>query len=309
MTENQWPQDGSYRPRTPAEQKTDAYGNPLPPASTPLDETETYSDTSGTTGTGTTQMGTTGMGTTSMGTTGTTGTETTGAMGGKADVAKEEASEVARQAKESARGVAETAKSEAANVAEEAKSSARNLLDQAKTDLTDQAGTQQQKVAQGLKSVADQLRTMANASDQPGVASDLVKQAAERSTSIASWLEGRDPGSLLDEVKSFARQRPGTFLLIAAGAGVLAGRLSRSLSAGAPDSGSRSGSVSPTYRAPGTYQAPGTPLAGPPTAGTAVPPPTVELPGPDVTTAGAAGGGIPSRPEEDPYFTEGGRQI
>ena len=52
---------------------------------------------------------------------------------------------------------------------------------------------------------------------------------------MASWLENRDPGSLLDEVKSFARQRPGTFLLAAAGAGLLAGRLGRSLQAGAPD--------------------------------------------------------------------------
>ena len=52
---------------------------------------------------------------------------------------------------------------------------------------------------------------------------------------MASWLENRDPGSLLEEVKSFARQRPGTFLLAAAGAGLLAGRLGRSLQAGAPD--------------------------------------------------------------------------
>jgi len=75
---------------------------------------------------------------------------------------------------------------------------------------------------------------MADAPDQPGVAADLIRQAAERSQSVASWLENRDPGSLLDEVKSFARQRPGTFLLAAAGAGLLAGRLGRSLQAGAP---------------------------------------------------------------------------
>ena len=75
---------------------------------------------------------------------------------------------------------------------------------------------------------------MADAPDQQGVASDLIRQAADRSESVASWLDNRDPGSLLDEVKSFARQRPGTFLLVAAGAGMLAGRLGRSLQAGAP---------------------------------------------------------------------------
>jgi hypothetical protein len=36
---------------------------------------------------------------------------------------------------------------------------------------------------------------------------------------------------VLDEVRSFARQRPGAFLAIALGAGILAGRLARGLAA------------------------------------------------------------------------------
>ena len=56
--------------------------------------------------------------------------------------------------------------------------------------------------------MAGELHSMAENSDQPGVASDLVRQAAERSSSVASWLDNRNPGSLVDEVKSFARQRP-----------------------------------------------------------------------------------------------------
>jgi hypothetical protein len=146
-----------------------------------------------------------------------------------------EAAAVAGHAAGEAKNVAETAKAEAANVASEVKTSARDLLHQAKADLTDQAGTQQQKAAEGIRTISSQLHTMADASDQPGVAADLIRQAAERSQSVASWLENRDPGSLLEEVKSFARQRPGTFLLAAAGAGMLAGRLGRSLQAGAPD--------------------------------------------------------------------------
>jgi hypothetical protein len=153
----------------------------------------------------------------------------------RTEAAKGEAADVKRQATDSAQTVAETAKTEAANVAAEVKTNARDLMYQAKSDLTDQAGTQQQKVAEGLRSISTELQTMAAASEQPGVASDLVRQAAERSSAVAGWLDGRDPGSLLTEVKSFARQRPGTFLLLAAGAGVLAGRLSRSLQAGAPD--------------------------------------------------------------------------
>lgn len=213
-----------------------------------------------------------------------------GLGGSRTDAVRDEAADVARTAADSAHSVAETAKTEAANVASEAKANAKDLFYQARSDLTDQAGAQQQKVANGLRSVSDELHAMARASDQPGVASDLVRQAAERSSSVAAWLDGRDPGSLLNEVKGFARQRPGTFLLLAAGAGVLAGRLTRSLSAGAPESATgRSGGQ---YGAAG--QAAGQYGAGPggytPSAGGTVPPPPVGLPGPAVTTAGFDGG-------------------
>lgn len=157
----------------------------------------------------------------------------------KSEAVKEEASHVASHAAGAAKGVAETAKAEASTVATEVKTSARDLLHQAKSDLTSQAGTQQQKVADGIRSISSELSTMADASDQPGVASDLIRQAADRSQSVASWLDGRDPGSLLTEVKTFARQRPGTFLLLAAGAGLLAGRLTRGLAAGAPEAQGR----------------------------------------------------------------------
>ena len=247
----------------------------------------------------------------------------------RTDAAKDEAADVARTAADSAQRLAETAKTEAAHVASEAKANAKDLLYQARSDLTEQAGAQQQKVANGLRSVSDELHAMAQASNQPGVASDLVRQAAERSSDVATWLDGRDPGSLLNEVKSFARQRPGTFLLLAAGAGVLAGRLTRSLGAGAPESTAASGAGG-QYDATGQYgtgnqyagsagQYDGTGQhgAGPggytPAAGGAVPPPPVGLPGPATTTAGFDGGapgssyGDPSRaasPLDSPRLAE-----
>src|SRR5687768_5958849 len=183
------------------------------------------------------------------GTTGTTGTTGTFAEQGgastKKEAAKEEAANVAGQAKGAAQNVAGTAKAEAANVASEVKTNTKDLLSQAKSGLTDQAGAQQQKAAEGIRTISSQLRSMADAPEQPGVASDLIRQAAERSESVASWLDNRDPGSLLNEVKSFARQRPGTFLLLAAGAGMLAGRLGRSLQAGAPASTTAAGTAVP----------------------------------------------------------------
>ena len=154
----------------------------------------------------------------------------------KSDAVKDEAANVAGQAAGAAQNVAATAKEEVSNVASEVKTSARDLLNQTKSDLASQAGTQQQKAAAGIHTISSQLRTMADAPDEQGVASDLIRQAADRSASIASWLENRNPDSLLEEAKTFARQRPGAFLLIAAGAGLVAGRLGRSLQAGASTS-------------------------------------------------------------------------
>ena len=100
---------------------------------------------------------------------------------------------------------------------------------------------QQQRVAAGLRSTGDELRGMAESSNGQTVASDVVRQAADRATSVAAWLENRDPGSLLEEVKQFARRRPGPFIAIAIGTGIVAGRLTRALAestmneSGSPD--------------------------------------------------------------------------
>ena len=214
------------------------------------------------------------------------------------EMIKDEAGNVAGQAKDSAANVVETAKTEASNVASEAKTNAKDLLEQAKADITDQAAKQQQKVASGLRSISKELDSMTAAPEQPGVATDLVRQAAERSSSVAAWLEDREPGSLLEELKTFARRRPGAFLLLAAGAGVLAGRLGRSLGAGGNASARTAGPGIPSPATGG--QAPG---GFTPAAGRTVPPPAVQLPGPEVTTAGYAGGGTTPLEEIGPADT------
>ncbi len=68
---------------------------------------------------------------------------------------------------------------------------------------------------------------MAGSSEQNGVASDLVGQAADRTHGVADWLDGRQPEDLLDELRRLARRRPGAFLIGALAAGVVAGRLTR----------------------------------------------------------------------------------
>ena len=158
---------------------------------------------------------------------------------------------VGHETRQAAGDVAQTATHEAKQVGREAQDQVRQLWGQTRRDLTDQAATQQTRVAGGLRELADQLGSMADSADSDGMARGLVDYVARRAGDAAAWLDQRDPGSLLDEARGFARRRPGTFLAIAAGVGVLAGRLSRSLvdeardsdepSTGSPAVGGRSG--------------------------------------------------------------------
>lgn len=138
--------------------------------------------------------------------------------------------------------VASTAADEASNVKHEVGTQAKNLLGEVRSQLSEQATTQQERAAGGIRTVSDQLRSMADADESGGVASSLVSQAASRAGDVAGWLESRDPSGLLDDIKSFARRRPGVFIAVAAGAGIVAGRLAKSLASGNDESSSASGS-------------------------------------------------------------------
>ncbi len=163
-----------------------------------------------------------------------------------AETAKEQVASVAGGAADAAKDVAGVAKEQVTQVAAEAKKQVRDLVGQAQSELADQAQVQQERVAGGLHAVGDQLKAMAEGSDQQGTATDLAHQAAAKAHEVATWLENRDPGSVLNEVRSFARQRPGAFLALALGAGVVTGRLVRGLSA--DPATTASGNGGPTAR-------------------------------------------------------------
>jgi hypothetical protein len=131
--------------------------------------------------------------------------------------------------------VADTAKQEARSVASEAKYQVRNLADRVGSEVRSQASTQQHRAAGGIRDVGSQFSEMAATSGRSGVARDLVETVGSRADSVAAWLDQREPQDLLDEVKRFARRRPGVFLAIAAGAGVVIGRLTRSLASSGDD--------------------------------------------------------------------------
>ncbi|MFS0713077.1 hypothetical protein ABC195_04280 [Microbacterium sp. 2P01SA-2] len=213
-----------------------------------------------------------------------------GSGSGTAETAKHEAGEVAGTAKAEAGHVVDTAKQEAASVASEAKSQAKQVYAQTKQQLTEQAASQQQRVADGLRSIGDELDSLAQNSENPGIATDLVRQVSSRVSGASDWLSQRDPGSLVSEVKSFARRKPGVFIAGALIAGVVAGRLTRALAEGAKeehDSASgTAGATGTTGTADGVPSAPSAPSPAPVNAPLDAP----------IGTPGSAPAGIPAAP-------------
>lgn len=148
---------------------------------------------------------------------------------GTATAVKDRAGDVARQAGSAGKRVTSTAKQGAVEVTQEAKGQVRTLFNEATGQVREQAGEQQQRLAGGVRTASEQLRSMAGSADQSGMAKQVVEQAAGRLESVAGWLEAREPMDILDDVSAFARRRPGVFIAIAAGAGILVGRLIRAV--------------------------------------------------------------------------------
>ena len=225
------------------------------------------------------------------------------------DVAVGEAKNVGQTAAQAGSQVASVATDQAKQVAQETQRQAKDLLEQGRTQVKDQVVTQQQKAGQSLTSLAQELRGLADgtSSGAPGPARDLLQQASSSVESFASMLQNREPAQLLDDVRSFARRKPGLFLLGAAAAGVLAGRLTSGVKAVHSDTDTGTSGYTPQsnyvdpaptysdYSAPvtGTYATTGSATGGAP-----LPPPpygTVPPEGSMVPPATPAGWDDPAR--------------
>jgi hypothetical protein len=143
------------------------------------------------------------------------------------EVVRGEAAGVGESVKEAGGHVARTAADQAREVAAETKEQARDLLHEGRHQVREQARAGQYKAADSLSSLAEELRQMAVSTDGSGLASDLAGQGAAKLADFAGWLQSREPGDLVEELRHWARQHPGTFLVGAALLGVAAGRLTR----------------------------------------------------------------------------------
>lgn len=196
-----------------------------------------------------------------------TSTETTGV--------KERAGAAASQLGEAGRETVRDAKERARDVAHEASDRTRGLVDRTRNELGSQVASQQQHLAGGLRALGDELSQMSRGTQDPGYATDLVQRAGEATGHVAQWFEEREPGDVLHEVEDFARRRPGIFILMAAGAGLLVGRFLRGAK-DAPSGDTTSGD------APGGERAAARPDVGPvPATHVSEPPPAFASPAAD----------------------------
>jgi hypothetical protein len=179
----------------------------------------------------------------------TTGTATEDAKSA-AGAAKGEAAAVARAAGTAASDVAVTAKEQVGQVAGEARTQISTLTSQAREQVSEQATAQTHKVAGQARSFGEQLQALARGEATEGPAVDLIRELGERVQQIADQLESKRPQELLDDVRRYARNKPGTFLLGAMAAGFIGGRLMKAAGSAGSQSQPTYGTGGSVYRRP-----------------------------------------------------------
>lgn len=144
--------------------------------------------------------------------------------------ASQEADRVKEQTRSAAEDLGKSTKEQARNVKGEAVDQARSLASSVSDELSSQASNQQQRLASQSRVISDDLQRVARAErPESDTVNQLISQAADQAQRVTDHLESREPRELLDDVSRFASRRPGLFLAIAVGAGVVAGRLTRGL--------------------------------------------------------------------------------
>jgi hypothetical protein len=134
-------------------------------------------------------------------------------------------------AREEAGAVAESIKDESKNVAQTAQEEARDAFHHVQSDVRERADAEATKFAGTLHDTSRQLRSMADGTtEQQGFAATLAREGASAAERLANRLDAGGIDGVMADVRSWARRSPGTFLLGAAAAGFVTGRLIRNMS-------------------------------------------------------------------------------
>lgn len=162
--------------------------------------------------------------------------------------AKQRVQDAADTAKQQGSEVASTAVDEVKQVAGEAKAKATDLLSDVRTQVDEQSRTQLKGLASKLGELGDELDGLISGDGRTdGAVTDLARQLSDRTRALSNHLADREPSDLVADVRTFARRRPGTFILGAAAAGLVAGRLTRGVKkANDQDTGTSAPAATPT---------------------------------------------------------------
>jgi hypothetical protein len=115
-------------------------------------------------------------------------------------------------------------------------------VNQATDEVRGRVDHQRYRAADTLRSTGEELHSLADKGEYSRLTTELTRLAAQQARSVADYLERTSPADAVEQVRTFARRRPGAFLFAAALAGVVTGRLVRAAaSGGGQDSSSRTG--------------------------------------------------------------------
>ena len=160
------------------------------------------------------------------------------AAGTTATTAKDEAAQVGQVAASAASDVAGTAKQQAGQVAGEAVNQLKSLTDDARNQATQQASNATEQLSSRVRTLATEMRDLGQGKgDANGTIAGLVQQLADRGEQLADHISQQGPGGLVQDLRTFAARKPGTFLLGALAAGVVTGRLVKGATADSSPSG------------------------------------------------------------------------
>lgn len=170
------------------------------------------------------------------------------AAGQTATTAKDEAAQVGQVAASAASDVAGTAKQQAGQVAGEAVNQLKSLTDDARNQASQQVQNATEQLSSRVRSLAAEMRDLGQGKgDANGTIAGLVQQLADRGEQLADHISQQGPGGLVQDLRSFAARKPGTFLLGALAAGVVTGRLVKGATADSTPSGSSAGTTGTGY--------------------------------------------------------------
>lgn len=136
--------------------------------------------------------------------------------------------DVTRSAGQDVKELATTLKEQAGQVSDELRDQALQLVDEAKSLVQSRADSQTEKLAQGLRRLANKAGAVAQGwPNEESSVGQYVWQLAEKLDQAADEIELRGVDGLVDEVQGFARRNPTAFIVGAAVLGFGVGRVIR----------------------------------------------------------------------------------